>query len=392
MRFAKGPIVSENGESMRRIGFVDLQIKGTDDPSSSPSASSGGKVGMESLVVHAFKFASGKYEWEETIRPSEECPPPSGPLLPGVKDFYLSLPLQLLHFRILKLPFSDPAKLREVIPFELDSLILDGVDDIVFDPMVLGCTDGIFDILVAYAKRAALKEILGKLAPLQIDPAVITSLELQSLLKSGPKDMAAHLLKPGGLLLGPEDRIDLAKEELLAPTFNLRTGPFAYTKDIEKRNRALKLMAGLSLLLVLLIHADLLLRAITAKKETTSIRAEMRSHYASLFPNEKKITDELYLMKSHMKEIREKGDALMDMDLLQFLVDVSGRNVPNVRFHEISVDKDLITMKGEGGSMNEIDKLKTGLAEFLKEISISEMKPSNAGRFFFTLIAKGRKR
>jgi type II secretory pathway component PulL len=150
-------------------------------------------------------------------------------------------------------------------------------------------------------------------------------------------------------------------------------------------------MAALALSLGLLIHFNLIAKAVTAKREIASIRKEMRNQYAALFPREKSITDELYLLKSHLKEIQVKGDAIVDVDLLRLLVEISEKKNQRVVLHELSLDRDLITMKGDADSVNEAETMKVALGGLFKEVSFSEIKPSGAGKFFFTMIAKGRR-
>lgn len=379
------------GSSMKRVGFIDLRVKGPDDLSK-PLLSAEGREGIESLVVYSFKSISGRFEFEKAI---EALPETSSALfissLTGIKDFYLSLPLPLLNFRILKLPFSEPDRLKEIIPFELDSLIMDPMEQVVFDAIVLGESNGSFEVLVAYANQGTLQDILNRLAALNVNPRVITSLDLRPLLESGIEDLAQHLAGPTGAESGAEDRIQTAREELVKPIINLRTGPLTDTRETGRKGRSLRVMAALALSLGLLIHFNLIAKAVTAKREIASIRKEMRNQYAALFPREKSITDELYLLKSHLKEIQVKGDAIVDVDLLRLLVEISEKKNQRVVLHELSLDRDLITMKGDADSVNEAETMKVALGGLFKEVSFSEIKPSGAGKFFFTMIAKGRR-
>ena len=101
---------------------------------------------------------------------------------------------------------------------------------------------------------------------------------------------------------------------------------------------------------------------------------------------------EAYLVANKMFEkIKEKGDALIGVEPLQFLLDLSQKTPQGILFYEIAIDKDLITMKGEASSMDDVDKAKTRLSEVLKDVSVSDIKPSTVGKTLFTLVAKGRK-
>lgn len=357
------------GSGMQRIGFIDLKSKDSGD-------------------ILIFKGSPGRYEFErsfEFLKNGVSTLPGNA----GVSDFYLSLPLELLNFRIVKLPFSDKEKLKKVIPFELESLTLESSENVVFDALVLNSLGDSFEVLVAYIEKDILRNILAKLSSLRIDPEVVTSLELHAIAGGPKEDIASRLVSPESL--DRDKRVAAARDELSGHTINLRTGPFAYTKHVEKTKKNLRVTVALSLALVLLIHAYLAFGIITAKRETASVKKELRTVYGGLFPEDKKITDELYQMKSHMKEMKEKGDTLIGIYPLRFLLDVSQKMVQGAAFSEISLDRDLITLKGEANSMSEIDAIKKKLAEFLMDVSVSDIKPSVSGKSFFTVIAKGYK-
>lgn len=365
---------------IKKVGFVDLS-----------SAKSGD--------INIFVGRNGKYELEKSIEYAGENV--SSLNAEAIDEFYLSLPLEMLNFRLLKLPFSDKEKLMKVVPFELESLIIESPDNVVFDATVLDGSalsdksaladkaDKGFAVLVTYIGKETLGETLTRLAALNIDPQIITSIELQAVKKGGAEDIAARLINPGKI--SRDERIAAAKTELLQHTVNLRRGPFAYTKDLEKIKKTLKVTAALFIALLLIMNAYLAFRIAAAKNEASSVKREMRNIYAGLFPDEKKITDELYQLRSHMKEIKEKGDAMIGVYPLRFLLDLSRKTMQGVALNEISLDKDLIVMKGEASSMGDIDKAKAGLSESLVDVSVSDIRPSAGGKVFFTIVAKGRK-
>lgn len=354
---------------MKKIGFIDFNSKNSGD-------------------VYLFAGGNGKYELESSTEYSEDD---TAALLglADVSEFHLSLPVELLNFRILKLPFSGREKLLKVIPFELESLMMESSENVVFDAVVLGGLGDTFEVLVTYIEKGVFKDILMKLASLNIDPPVVTSIELQNIIKGGREDIALRLANPEKL--SHEGRIDAARNEIVSNTVNLRRGAFAYTKGVEKTKKTIKMTFALFILLALAINIFLAFRIATTKNEASFLKRELRNIYAGLFPGEKKVTDELYQMKSHMKELKEKGDALIGVYPLQFLLDVSQKTVRGAAFNELSMDRDLTTMKGEASSMADVDKIKSGLSEFLVNVSVSDIKPLTSGKIFFTLVAKGRK-
>jgi type II secretory pathway component PulL len=309
--------------------------------------------------------------------------------LAGIGEFYLSIPLEMLNFRMMKLPFSEGEKLMKVIPFELGALLMNSADHVVFDAMVMGSGENGFDVLVTYAERGLLGETLSQLSSRDIDPQVVTSLELQAITKNGSGDIAARLMNPAPL--DRNARISAAMNELSHHTINLRTGPFAYTRDRERVKKKLKVTFALSLVLALGINAYLLFGIVSARGEASSLKKEIRSMYTALFPDEKKVTDELYQMKSHMREVKEKGDALLGVDPLRFLLDLSQKTVQGVAFNEIVLDKELSTMKGEASSMEDIDRMKAGLSAPRTDVSVSDIKPMPSGKTLFTVVRKGQR-
>lgn len=354
---------------MKKIGFIDFNSKNSGD-------------------VYLFTGRNGRYELESSTEYSEDV---TAALigLTDVSEFHLSLPVELLNFRILKLPFSDRGKLLKVIPFELESLMMESSENVVFDAVVLGGSGDTFEVLVTYIEKGVFKDILMKLASLNIDPPVVTSIELQNIIRGERKDIAIRLTNPEKL--SHEDRIDAARNEILSNTVNLRRGAFAYTKDVEETKRTIKMTFALFILLALAINIFLAFRIATTNNEASSLKRELRNIYTALFPGEKKVTDELYQMKSHMKELKEKGDALIGVYPLQFLLDISQKTVQEAAFNELSMDRDLITMKGEASSMADVDKMKAGLSKFLANVSVSDIKPLTSGKIFFAVVAKGRK-
>ena len=355
---------------MSRKGFVDLRAEGF------------------AFEIYVFETGPAGHEYKSSITYSDGSASSLPESLNDIKEFYLGLPVELLDFRILRLPFSDRSKLVDVIPFELDTLIIDGSNSVIFDFIVLGAAEDKFDVLVAYMKKDMLKDILEKFSSLNIDPRIITSTGLRTVIKGDAGDILKCLAGPEETIR--DERVRAAGEELQSHTINLRRGIFAYTKDAEKFGKAFKVSVVLLILLALLINSDLAFRIVTAKQETASLKREIRNVYAGLFPGEKRISNELYQMKSHLKEIQEKDKALTGVYPLKFMLELSRKN-PGVKFNEISLDRDMITMKGEAGSMDEITRMQSALSEFLSGVSISDIKPSEDGGTSFTVVAEDMK-
>ncbi|MEN6321013.1 MAG: hypothetical protein ABFD82_19935 [Syntrophaceae bacterium] len=372
---------------MKTIGFIDIHPQ---SPVCKPEYSSPSQDidGEDKSVIYLFEDDNYGYNYLETLAynsPDE---------LVDVNDYYISIPASLLDYRIVTFPFSDKEKIKKSLPIELDNLVLGGSEEIIFDTIIPDSSDDSVDVLVAYIGKNILHRILKEFAGRNIDPRCITSIDLQSVTNDINADSSEGFRKTVAERLFVQqkwdeaDRIAQAKQEIEKPTINLRTGQFVYTKDAEKMGRTLKITVLLGFLLAFVIHANILFQTIMTKKEAAAIAKEMRISYNSLFPDEKKTIDELYQLKSHIKEIGEKNDTLTGVDSLKLLMDLSNKEENNVVYTEVQIEKGLIKLKGESRSTDELSKVKTKLSEILSDVSVSDVKPVAQGKTLFTIVAK----
>lgn len=305
-------------------------------------------------------------------------------------ECYLSLPLGLLNFRIIEMPFSDIRKVRELLPFELEGLIISGVSSVVFDACVLDEQAGKHRILVAYIARDILRNILEQLKKYQADPRLAISLELAFLLqKDRGVDLAGTLQEPPAMT--DAEIVETALRELSRPSFNFRRAEFVYTVDDRKQRRLLGIAALLLVLIAAVFILDMSVVALTVKRENQALRDGLRKTYQEIFPAEKKIADEVYQMKAHLKELREKETSFVGISPLLVMLDLSKMARPGTAFSEVTVESNLIILKGECPTLGDAQKIKADLEPFFLEINISETKPSGQGKTQFTMTSKGRK-
>jgi len=375
---------------MKKVGVIDIH---PESPMCGPHPSSRevNLYGDDQSLVHLFSITRDGYSYETTLDYVSQKD------WTGIDEFYASVPTTILDFRILNFPFSDKEKITKAIPLELDNYIIGGSEDIVFDSINLGGDDTIVEVLVAYTRKEVLNHVLTQLARKSIDPRVVTSIDLQTVVKAGEEgpdqggfrgSIAEHLI--GLQKWDQNQRIIAAEYELIRPTINLRTGQFTYRKDAERTGKALRITAILAFLLALVIHGGIIFQAIMIKKEVSKITSDMRGSYSSLFPGEKKTIDALNQLKSHLREIEEKNDTLTGIATLQFLTDLSKRRETHTVYTDIQIEKGLIKMKAETGSMDDLSKIKMKLSEFLPGVSISDVKTTAHGKILFTVVARGQ--
>jgi type II secretory pathway component PulL len=310
---------------------------------------------------------------------------PADAVSENMETMYLSLPLSSLNFRVIDLPFSDKERIREILPFELDGMILSGTETVIFDAVIVGKTDNGYQVLAVYIAKNHLRTILEKLNVHGIDPACITSLELKHALNGFS---LSKLVPP--LSITDEERISLASEEIRSPSVNLRRNEFSYTRDVEKTKKALKVTAVLCTLIILVMAADILYRILSSRQEIALIRNEMRKSYLELFPEEKNIVNELHQLKSHIKELRSREGTFIGIKPLNVLLELSRIEREGTRFNEVSIEKEKITFRGEAGSLSAVQQLQDKLKKYFEEVSIADSKTSAQGTTLFTMTAKER--
>ena len=303
-----------------------------------------------------------------------------------VENTYVSLPLSSLNFRVVDLPFVQKDKVRDVLPFELDSIILGGSEKVVFDGVPLNNSGDASQVLAVYAGKQTIGDLLRKLKTYNADPACVTSLELSKVVREFSSE---KLLAP--VRLEAQERVSLAIEEMKIPTVNLRRDEFAYTREIDKTKRSLRWTALLAVFVALIFAAGILLNILSVRSEIAAVKNDMRKKYQEAFPGEKNIINELHQMKSHMKELKTDEGLYLGISPLATILRISDTDRQGVVFHEITIDRENMILKGEAPTLSDVQKMKDRLDVLFDGVTISDSKSSAQGRMLFTITAKERK-
>jgi type II secretory pathway component PulL len=340
------------------------------------------------LNIYVVDGRQGRYELKESKDyPLAEKYDFAPDMMPGgIEDAFLSLPVSMLNFRVLELPFSGRERIREVLPFELEGMILGGTEKALMDGIVIGKTENKYQVLAVYIEKGIIRDILGKLNSCGVDPAFITSLELGKIVKE---------FSPEKLLSFPSidanERIELAREEMRYPSVNLRRGDFAYTKDAEKTRKSLRTTVVLAIFVCIAVSANLLFQIVTTKNEAVALKRDMVKSYRELFPQDKNIMNALYQLKSHMKELSGREDLFIGEDPLNLLWKLAQADRASAVFHEITTDKGTLVLKGEARSLGDIQKIKDNFGTLFDDVNIADSKSSAQGRMLFTITAKEKR-
>ncbi|HXW68123.1 MAG TPA: hypothetical protein VEJ88_00835 [Dissulfurispiraceae bacterium] len=343
-------------------------------------------------MLYTFEKSRGEYIKKE-VRPAAvsaeyDLGPVTSPF--EIEASYVSVPLSMLSFRTVELPFSDMKRVREVLPFELENLILGGSGGIVFDAHLMSEHEGSYKFLVVCIIKDSLRKLLDAFSRQRLDIKTVTSLDLVSAFaaSSSGDDFSGLLMGRSPGFLSAEDRVTLAAHEVAEPTIDLRKGEFAYTGDTDKVRKSLKYTLVLGVLLLLLFLSDLSVNSIAMKKESLSIRNEIRRSYSDLFPADRNITSEIYQLKAHLRELKDKEPLFAGIAPLQVLLDVTAAGRNGFTFNEIDMEKPRIILKGECRTLSDVQTLREALAAFFTDVVISDTKPLVQGKTAFTITAR----
>jgi general secretion pathway protein L len=85
---------------------------------------------------------------------------------------FASIPGEHISCRNLQIPFKDPKKIRQTLPFEIETMVPFPIEDLVVDFAIIDRSDK-SDILAVSMKKAFISEYLERLQPYGIDPDVL---------------------------------------------------------------------------------------------------------------------------------------------------------------------------------------------------------------------------
>jgi hypothetical protein len=101
--------------------------------------------------------------------------------------------------------------------------------------------------------------------------------------------------------------------------------------------------------------------------------------------------NEIYQLKSHMKELKGKEDVFIGVDPLDLLSKLSQGDRQGIVINEVTADKTNITIRGEAQSLSDIQLLQNKLKNAFDEVNISDSRASAQGRMMFTITAREKR-
>ena len=321
----------------------------------------------------------------------------------GVGETVVSVPLDRLGIRAMEIPIDNPESIRDVLPFELEGLVLGDPSQMVMDAVPLDQADDADDttdlnninninrrVLAVYIDKQRLASLLGSLKRSGIDPSAVTSSELGELV---------HALRSGGELtdliaandpLTDEKLLERARAEIVAPTVNFRRGEFAYTKETEKILRMFMITAALSVALVLALSGHMALKAVGLAKEAAAIEARTLQTYSALFAGERpeSVKGLRYKAEAKVKELRDRSQLYREAGALDLLMSLKDTTRAGLKLTEITVDSNAVILRGTAGSTEAIQGFKDDLGAFLEQVTIAESGVAASGGTGFSITAR----
>lgn len=294
-------------------------------------------------------------------------------------EIYLSVPSSLLTFRELTFPFSDKIKIRDTIAFELEDLLLGSVNDYSIDHIVTEYLDSGCRVLAVCIEKTRLREIINTFSSAGLEPKIITSVDLR--LSGGNSERLIE-----GLTHDNEARTKAAGEEIENPTVNLRRDELAYTGDLERMKKSLRLSASLLLVLLLILGAFMTLKFVSGKKENKRLNTELADTFQSVFPEDKKIIDAVRQFKGNLNMLREKKAVLGGVPVLDMLNNVAKLKSRNIVLNDFNADGKNLIIKGTAATFEEVDAFKNNLASAFDGVKVLNSDATADKKINFTII------
>ncbi len=299
----------------------------------------------------------------------------------NIEKIYLSVPSRLLSLRALSFPFTDKAKIKDTISYELEGILLGSTNDYSVDYMITGSSESGTHVLSACMEKAKVKDIIDLFSSVGLEPVVITSLDLRSF-----RGNIEALFE--GPAVGEESRAETAKEELVNPSINLRQDELSYKGDIDRIKKSLRLTGVLILILLLILGAYTTIKLISLKKENAMLTKEINAVYHNAFPRDTKIVDVVRQFKGNMNTLTEKKALLGGTPVADILLNISNLKNKDIILSEFNADDKNIIIKGAAQTFEKVDGLKNALSSSFADVKVMDSKTSLDNKIIFSIIMR----
>jgi len=195
-------------------------------------------------------------------------------------------------------------------------------------------------------------------------------------------DLGSAFLAGGDpLLFGPAMALALRGSSRAATRMNLRQGELGPQIDYRQIVRELRPTLALAGLALLLGGASLGTRMVLDARRADAAEHQARALVAEALPGQPAQEDALATMQAAMRSAQRRADTLGvyrgNLSALDILTEISRLVPPNldVVFEELSIDRQVIQIKGHSPSFGSVDALRAKLAQFgpFAEITVGDI-------------------
>jgi len=335
----------------------------------------------ERPVLHTFEKINGGYSFFESREFQDNDAYLAG-LIEKLDRVFFGMPVEDLHFRVLKLPFTDRKKVEDIIPMQLEGMVSDSIKNIVYDFLVLGKADDQYRIAVAFSLKEAVRKYIDLLSGFGVRPEVITSVEGFSAFSA---DSLESLFDVPKARVNGEERLKLMAEMIGTDTVNLAKGEFSFRKAVEKARSLFRVTIALYFVVCVLLGAHFLIDMGNASKRERELKKEMTKLYTALIPDAGKVVDPLYQLRSKVKQIKGKKTEINDVHPLRVLESIARTWVAGRAAEGVKVSGDLITVSGEAQNAEEVSSIADVLETEFGVKPVIETKQVSGGKTGYTL-------
>jgi general secretion pathway protein L len=195
-------------------------------------------------------------------------------------------------------------------------------------------------------------------------------------------ELGAALLAGGDpLLFGPAVALALRGSSRAATRMNLRQGELGPRIDYRQVGREVRFTLALAGAALVLAAASVGTRMTLDARRAAAAEREARALVAEALPGGARSGDPLAAMQEALRTAERRADTLGvyrgNLSALDILTEIS-RRVPSnldVVFEELSIERQVIQIKGHSPSFGSVDQLRTQLAQFgpFSEITVGDI-------------------
>jgi general secretion pathway protein L len=195
-------------------------------------------------------------------------------------------------------------------------------------------------------------------------------------------ELGAALLAGGDpLLFGPAMALALRGSSRAATRMNLRQGELGPRIDYRQVGREVRFTVALAGVALLLAAASVGTRMTLDARRAAAAERQARALVAEALPGGARAGDPLAAMQEALRSAERRADTLGvyrgNLSALDILTEIS-RRVPqnlDVVFEELSIERQVIQIKGHSPSFGSVDQLRAQLAQFtpFSEITVGDI-------------------